>query len=58
MLMKAFTCPAVHIYVCTSTPAFFLTLIGVREVKEVSKSDKQLKKVERRFLRAGTNITK
>ena len=32
--------------------------IGVREVKEVSKSDKQLKKVERRCSRAGHNITK
>ena len=32
--------------------------IGVRKVKEVSKLDKQLKKVERRCSRAGHNITK
>ena len=32
--------------------------IGVREVKEECKSDKPLKKVERRCSRAGHNITK
>ena len=31
--------------------------LSVREVKEVSKTDKQLKKVERRCTRAGHNIT-
>ena len=32
--------------------------VRVREVKEVSKSDKQLKKVERKWSKAGHNITK
>ena len=32
--------------------------IRVREVKEVSKSDRQLKKVERKSSKAGHDITK